>query len=236
VNVKRRWKIGIAAVALVAIAAVAALTMGNHDPEPEYKGRKLSDWIIEGPEFPGGYDSKIISETRRTSRVVAVLAMGTNALPWLVRWAGYESPHMPFSLQRKIPILRNYFQRRALLRTRAYQIFIPLGTDAAPAIPLIEQKLQELPPSDAAQGLGRALACMGPAGATALGDSVTNTNIALENRLFLIRMLSLRYKYPMEPEPNLDYIRVALTNCLADPSPQIRRAVQVYFQPMPISR
>jgi len=221
-------------VALVAIVAAVVLMTGN--PEPTYNGRTLSDWITDSPELPQGYDSKIIAEVRQREDVAAVLAMGTNALPWLVRWAGYESPHMPFSLQRKTPILRNYFQRRALLRTRAYQIFIPLGTDAAPAIPLIEQKLQELPPSDAAQGLGRALACMGPAGATALGDSVINTNITLENRLFLIKMLWLRYKYPLEPEPNLDYIRVALTNCLADPSPQIRRAVQVYFQPIPISQ
>jgi hypothetical protein len=110
-------------------------------------------------------------------------------------------------------------------------MFLHLETEAAPAIPLIEQKLQKLPPSNAAQMLGRALLSMGYAGGIALSDCVTNTNIALTNRVFLIKMLEMRSRGSRSPD--VEYNLAALTNCLADPSPQIRQAAQAAVKPLP---
>src|SRR5262245_367846 len=63
-------------VAAVVVAAVMAAVLWPKEREPEYQGKKLSEWINvgsrEGPE--------------------AVQAIGTNALPCLVRWISYHEP------------------------------------------------------------------------------------------------------------------------------------------------
>jgi hypothetical protein len=219
VSVKRRWKIAIAVATLIAIVAAIALTTG--EPEPEYNGRKLSYWVVDCTK----YLNKSTDEARASSCVKAVQSIGTDAMPWLVEWIIYAPPHFPFGIERKIPFVRDRINHRALLQWGAYQMMLYLGTNAAPAVPLISKKLQKLPPSNSAQRLGRELLYLGPSGAIAL---------ALTNRMYLIKMAEMRYRDPKEP--NRAYIEAALTHCLADPSPEIRKTAQESFQPIPIWR
>ncbi len=58
----------------------------NREREPEYGGRRLREWV-------GGY-SYSIDRGRYTpkQRDEAILGIGTNALPYLLNWIGYETP------------------------------------------------------------------------------------------------------------------------------------------------
>src|SRR5690242_3243308 len=75
-SMSRRLWIGLAAVTVVAIVAVA---VWPGDREPEYQGKKLSEWLAMQHEHP--------AEAAR-----AVRAIGTNAIPFLLRWADYRYP------------------------------------------------------------------------------------------------------------------------------------------------
>jgi hypothetical protein len=72
----RRRKIIIGIFALVVIAALAVV-FWPEKPEPVYKGRKLSDLII---------DEDVQSAERRE----AILNLGSSAVPFLIKWAGYQ--------------------------------------------------------------------------------------------------------------------------------------------------
>jgi hypothetical protein len=68
------------ACGLVTLAAILAL----RDREPRYEGRSLSEWI----DLAGGVDPTI----PEPAVADAIRHIGTNALPWLVRWLRYEEP------------------------------------------------------------------------------------------------------------------------------------------------
>src|SRR6266550_2105761 len=69
------------------VAGVAGVAFWRGEREPEYQGRKLSEWLAmygddegRGPEW-----------VERNGRAVeAIRRIGTNGLPWLMRWAFYE--------------------------------------------------------------------------------------------------------------------------------------------------
>jgi hypothetical protein len=81
--VKKRWVI-LLALALL-LGAAAAFRLGRSQREPEYNGKKLSEWaemraIPAVTAFPLSQGD--------IERVVR--GMGTNALPWLVEWLDDE--------------------------------------------------------------------------------------------------------------------------------------------------
>src|SRR5262245_11583533 len=77
---------------LVAISAVAFL---SGEREPEYNGKKLSEWLALQRERPDDVTD-------------AVRAIGTNALPVLVKWVEYQVPAWHLKLLRlyqRVPLL-----------------------------------------------------------------------------------------------------------------------------------
>src|SRR5438105_3314 len=76
--VKRRSVI-VALIGCVMAAIVMAIVWPRNR-EPEYGGKRLSEWL-------GAYEASPSDEAQ-----VAVRRIGTNALPWLLRWCGYEPP------------------------------------------------------------------------------------------------------------------------------------------------
>ena len=111
--------------------------------EPEYKGRKLSEWLMT----PVDDSERIASEAKE-----AIRHMGTNALPWLVKWIRYE----PASWRRKLSITK----LPAWLRSSRVMVWLVndaaifrkenainciryLGADAAPAIPILVRCLRD---------------------------------------------------------------------------------------------
>jgi hypothetical protein len=79
---RRKWWVGLAAVMVVALLAVA---FWPGEKEPEYQGKKLSDWL-EPFYQPGA-----ISEQKQQEIETAVKTMGTNCLPFLIKRVGYKS-------------------------------------------------------------------------------------------------------------------------------------------------
>ncbi len=63
---------------LVLIGAIVVLS--RREREPEYGGKRLSEWVDELPESRDGAAEK------------AVRNIGTNGLPFLVKWMLYETP------------------------------------------------------------------------------------------------------------------------------------------------
>jgi hypothetical protein len=81
--VKRRWVIFVALACFVAV--VAAILIWPGEREPVYQGKRLSEWIAgEGAVMrdivPG------VTEREDAERRDAVRHIGTNVLPFLLKW------------------------------------------------------------------------------------------------------------------------------------------------------
>ena len=81
VFVKRpSFLLGAALVAIVACACVLALQSIFEKPEPAYKGKRLSEWVMDlNGEFT-------------VEQATALNEIGTNAVPHLLKWFTYETP------------------------------------------------------------------------------------------------------------------------------------------------
>ncbi len=76
---KKRLLVVIAATAVIVITIVAVVVWPG-PKEPEYQGKKLSEWLATRSEHP-------------QESAEAVKAIGTDAIPYLLRWLSYEFPH-----------------------------------------------------------------------------------------------------------------------------------------------
>src|SRR6185436_7866661 len=76
----RRKRLVIVSAAAVVMAVIVSIAFWPRPKEAEYQGKKLSEWLraLRNPESEDATN--------------AVLAIGTNALPFLVKWVQYELP------------------------------------------------------------------------------------------------------------------------------------------------
>src|SRR5215813_5817211 len=146
---RRRVIVVFAACVLLAIAIFAFWAA---EPEPRYNGRKLSEWLetadkistIDGDPFrrvreidtPGSGGQGAVS---------AVRVIGTNALPWLLKWAaedhekwnnwvmktGESLPRFLHAYRLALSIARNSGRKQRA----AFVGFAIRGQKAAPAVP-----------------------------------------------------------------------------------------------------
>jgi HEAT repeat protein len=131
-----------------AIAIVLLLTFWR-EREPEYKGRSLSQWIAL---LDGGYGND--PDIWLTDAQRAVRAIGTNGLPFLVKWLNYrERPWRTRldSLCNKLPdtvanpLSRLIVDGGAQRQRAAFTALCFLGADARPAIPALTNLLSGQP-------------------------------------------------------------------------------------------
>jgi hypothetical protein len=155
---RRKIIIGILAVVVVAVLAVA---FWPEKPEPVYKGKKLSEWVIEA----------------RTNRVAAdraefnevFQAVGITGLPYYLEWIDYKTS-LPKRLQLRFAAkVRQWFGFRwtpenkgAYRKLGAYAAIAKLGDAGAPAIPRL-LSLATDPGGGDAPGAMEALAGIGQA-------------------------------------------------------------------------
>ena len=127
---RKRWIVGFVAVVVVVLVAVA---VWPGPKEPEYEGKKLSEWLELQP-----------LQSRESAE--AVRAIGTNAVPFLTRWVEFELPPWRLRLLRtyaKVPnplrinkvgswVVDSDAQRRAANAVNGFQV---LGDWARSAVP-----------------------------------------------------------------------------------------------------
>jgi len=122
----------ILAVAGLVGLIVAGAWRPRNGTEPEYAGRRLSQWVMELPADT--------SPTGQSVAEVAIRNIGTNALPYLLKWISYEPAPWRLKLYERIGRFlkvgpNTLFQdKKMLLAAGAAQGFLALGRDAEPAI------------------------------------------------------------------------------------------------------
>jgi hypothetical protein len=157
------WTYGL--IILCALPTIAA------DQEPSYNGRLLSQWLgdiriglrTSGPE---PYQE-------------AIRAMGTNAIPTLLKWISYERPlsqqsgdalatAVPFAVERNRPL------SPAERAVRSAYAFGCLGAVARPAIPELTRLARASSDPERADRCADSLACIGREAIPSLLSLVTN--------------------------------------------------------------
>jgi HEAT repeat protein len=137
--VRKRALIVAAGVIVVAIVAVMVWPGADRD-EPGYRGKKLSEWLTLY-----GYGN----DKEHAAAVIAVQTIGTNGLPWLLKWRNYEGTTKLSTWRRKavsaldrLPLrlawrvrLRRYAGGPGDMRGEALWGFGILGSEAKPAVP-----------------------------------------------------------------------------------------------------
>ena len=147
---------------LVAIAA---------DQEPSYNGRLLSQWL--GDKVLGGRSAGHVPHED------AIRAMGTNAIPPLLKWISYERPFsqewsevaptvVPYAVERNRPL------SPAERAVRSPYAFGCLGAVARPAIPELTRLARTSSDPERAERCTASLASIGPEAIPSLLSLATN--------------------------------------------------------------
>jgi HEAT repeat protein len=139
----KRWRIILisAAVTLV-LLALLPIAFWPDESEPEYQGKKLSEWLQPQPSnVPDQTPPEVIE---------AVRAIGTNALPCLVKWISFDGARIQ-SIHDRLPRwirstrIPRYFlgMRRSVNAGHASDAFGILGASASPAVPDLVAMLRQ---------------------------------------------------------------------------------------------
>ncbi len=184
------------------------------EKEPEYQGKRLSQWL--GMYEPGTGNSAASDLAAR-----AVREIGTNAVPWLVRWMKYERPWWRVDLVQSLG--NKWYQRdrqRARLAARGFAI---LGPAAGCAIPELGRMTRN------GEQPATALAAMSTVsrfaeGAPVLAGVITDRTARLDFRLHALKSLGNGVAEGNISRTN-DYTRLAVVEAatwLVDSNSSIR--------------
>jgi hypothetical protein len=169
-TLKRARRLFIGLVLLV--LAVLSVFFVRSQREPTHNGKLLSAWLND----LGTVDSRNLRD-QKIPGVVAVTAIGTNALPWLIgeftkepsAWYWEWRVNWLLAKQSLIKFRFPTADERLIRATRGFDV---LGPVAAPAIPELMSVVEKLP--GYAPG---ALAGIGPPAFPALEQCLTNRKI-----------------------------------------------------------
>lgn len=215
---KRNRVILIAACLLLALTPFGLLA---RDSEPRYHGRSLSKWLVLYWSRAGTQDSP---EDKQAEQ--AIRAIGTNALPYLLRWIQHEPPSWHRAARVTLPeSVSESAPARLLVDGPGYEraggamlAFIILGTNATSSIPYLVTMIKDTNhPRTAARALA-ALSCLGapafPHMSAALADTnqIHRVRIALNLGFFMARDVGTNVCLP------------PLKAVLNDPDPEVRAA------------
>jgi hypothetical protein len=196
-----------------------------HDNEPTYHGHSLSYWLQRNQES---------SKARRTqteqpdSPKQAILAIGTNAIPWLLKWIRYEPNPVPKPVLNRVQWtfwntriggMIMFGTGRANSRAEAAVLaFDTLGTNAAPALNnlvlLMQDSTHPMTSVRATMALGGLGQCALPALAQALFTPTQH-----ERQLVALELFEMSHDPAIGTNRILPFVRRALN----DPDPQLSR-------------
>jgi hypothetical protein len=208
----------VAGCALIAVVTVLVWPRGER--EPEYQGKKLSEWLeVYSQTFPDS--SERIEAHRGAAR--AVREIGTNSLPWILKWIHYERAPWRDGLDRVVKKLPEPLgaeggvmsggEFRAAIALHAFEILGPRANSAVPELTRLLNEPGQQTPKNAMTALG----CIGKDGLPALLTVLTNGRARDRKHLaFVFR--SKRFE-----GSDLSAAVPVLVRWLGDKDPQIAR-------------
>ena len=208
-------------------AAITLIALLTREREPSYSGKPLSFWVVQlcpmNPSSPGKPEAE-----------KAIRHIGTNAIPYLLKWVSYEEPELrgirqtvinakdqfPITLRKRIPSsvdnwvsdVWNYGKNGG-----APEAFAILGTVATPAIPDLERLLQDTTKTNTCRMALYSLAAIStnsiPLVATRLTDPDAQQRIWAMEAVYCFPTLRTNAQ-PLVP---------LLVHCLSHPDKSVRR-------------
>jgi hypothetical protein len=184
----RRKRIFIV-LALFALVGIGVVAFWPGEREPEYNGKKLSEWLRAYELGYSNESDRRLVERDQAAAADAIQHIGTNALPWLLKRIAYNPPAWkqkmaPFTARIPSRMLAHWYTEGERLGWDALQGFRVLGSRAAPAVPELAQMIK----NGTRRGVGRdwpmnALSYIGrdgfPALLAALGNPKTEFQAAM---------------------------------------------------------
>ena len=205
-------------ILLACLAVVAGVVVfATRDDEPSYQGRSLSEWLL--------YGSKTVGQYKETE--VAVRAIGTNAIPCLLKWTRARPSEMQETLHSKLPrsaadssvgkFLTGSRDKVVLMPGYAVEGFKILGTNATAAIPELQSLLQDTAHPETGIKAIQALANIGSPAFPVLAAAFSDKGHPLRYGI----LLEVWYAFPERLGPH--EVRSLLQTALEDPKLQIRK-------------
>jgi hypothetical protein len=176
----RRRRVILGAVAILVLGIIVAVLLPR-DREPEYRGKKLSQWVTI---YSMDYPDEDSSTARQAQAREALRRMGTNAIVCSLQWIREDPPvwqNKLYQINGKLPeFLSDNFVFNSMagrsdnrLRT-AISVFFILGPEASAAVPELIRLVNKpksptgyLPPMEA-------LAYIGPGALSFFENLLTN--------------------------------------------------------------
>jgi len=121
------------------VIAGAVVVLATREREPEYQGKKLSEWVVELTAYTSD------AEIPQRATDDAVRHIGTNAIPYLLIWLQYEPPAWKVRVHDMVDPVLQRFPLTAKLTDRMHQCMAmaaarclgSLGPEANAAIPAL---------------------------------------------------------------------------------------------------
>lgn len=220
--VRKHGKLLIALACLAVVAA--AIAVAAHDKEPHYHGMSLSEW------FQASFSHSATPDDMNPEH--AVREIGTNAIPWFLKWIRYEPTAWQKTARSRLPksFLNTDFgsfisgesaEQKVLYGTLG---FCFLGTNAAPAVSALSSIMRDTAHPQAARFSIAALACIGAPAFPDLYSAFADTNCPNRNEI-TVYVVGFALDY-LGPHAALTVIQTALQ----DPDPAVRNAVMIVLE------
>ena len=205
-----------------AVAAVALLVLLTRDREPSCQGRSLSAWLQV-------YARELDDPPSDRKAEAAIRQIGTNALPFLVRWVRHESTGDALKRMVNAMLFRmpEASTPRALQRwadpelsepkgVTAAKAFAVLGDQARPVIPELTKLMNDPAAPAGAETAVLALAGIGKAAVPVLSAQLANTNAPQRP------LVALLFGNTPALATNADAIVPLLIHCLGESHERLR--------------
>jgi hypothetical protein len=211
---RKRIAFLLAACLLVGLGVVA---FWPGEREPEYDGKKLSEWLKICSD-----NRVVLSDSQSQSLEAAreaVRKIGTNGLPWLIKWISYDLPKWKSALlyskfYRWLPTpIGNSMVAPILQAQRAREGFNILGTAASPAVPDLVRMTDHWPRSSSINAVWAIAGCNAqPDVLSALLAIATNRSKTLDIRRTTMHAISTLHSV----EKYESWVVPAIFPCLAE--------------------
>lgn len=139
-----RQRRAIIALAVCVLLGISVVAFWPGPKEPEYNGKKLSEWLdVYDLQYLNDHGKEVV-EREQPAAADALQHIGTNALPWLVKWIKHEPPAWKDRIAgfiEKIPsrTIARWYVEGDRLGFGAVEGFKLLGPKAAPVVPKLEK-------------------------------------------------------------------------------------------------